>query len=63
MVNDAWTGKTSLLVDDKAPAGRRHFAYAVLIISTCLDKCIIPGTKYLDASKVRKICAIWWREQ
>ena len=53
LVNDAWTGKIGLVVDDNAPAGRRHFAYVVPIISTCLDKFIIPGTKYLDASKVR----------
>lgn len=50
LVNDYWTGKIALEVDASTPAG---FGYAVPIISTCLNKFIIPGTKHLDANKVR----------
>jgi len=50
LVKDAWTGKIALAVDASTPAG---FGYAVPTISTCLDKFIIPGTKHLDANKIR----------
>ena len=50
LVNDSWTGKISLMADGNTPAGR---AYAVPVLKTCLEKFKIPGTKHLDASKVR----------
>jgi len=53
LVKDAWRGKITLDVDGtkkKPPVG---FGYAVPTISTCLDKFIIPGTKHLDADKIR----------
>ncbi|KAL9987497.1 hypothetical protein ACROYT_G001817 [Oculina patagonica] len=50
LVNDSWTGKIELAVDDNTPQG---FGYAVPITRTCLDKIKIPGTRRLDADKVR----------
>ena len=49
-MNDNWTGKISVLVDDNTPVG---FGYAEQNIVTCLDKFKVPGTKRVDASKVR----------
>lgn len=50
LVNDNWKGKISVLVDATTPVG---FGYAVQNIATCLDKFKVPGTKRVDASKVR----------
>ena len=50
LVNEAWSGKISLQVDAKTPAGS---AYAVPIIKTCLDKFKIGGTNHIDGRKVR----------
>ena len=50
LVNDNWAGKFSILVDANTPVG---FGYAVQNIATCLDKFKVPGTKRIDASKVR----------
>ena len=50
LIKDSWTGKISLEVDGNTPNGS---AYAVPIIKICLEKFKIPGTKHLDASKVR----------
>lgn len=50
LVNDNWTGKISVLVDANTPVG---FGYAVQNVATCLNKFKVPGTKRVDASKVR----------
>jgi len=50
LVNEAWSGKISIQVDAKTPAGS---AYALPIIKTCLDKFKIWGTNHLDDRKVR----------
>lgn len=50
LVKDSWTGKISLMVDATTPPG---FGYAVQNINSCLSKFKVPGTKRLDASKVR----------
>lgn len=50
LVNENWAGKISLLVDASTSPG---FGYAVQNVVTCLNKFKIPGTKRLDAGKVR----------
>lgn len=50
LVNDNWAGKISLLENATTPVS---FGYAVQTVKTCLDKFKIPGTRGIDAAKVR----------
>ena len=50
LLNEKWSGKISLQVDNTTPA---ESAYAVQTIKTCLDKFKIVGTNHLDGRKVR----------
>ena len=50
LVNDAWAGKISLLMDRNTPVG---YGYAEQTVKCLGEKFNKPGTKYLDAGKVR----------
>ena len=50
LVNENWAGKISRMDDATTPVA---FGYAFQNITTCLDKFKIPGTRRLDAGRVR----------